>query len=241
MRHRSAIAIVTIIAAGGVALALIPGAPRPEIATIDMATTGSASATLLKTLDDELAPPKTAPIAVPLKVAAIEPAPIAPAAALATPVAPISDVPLRDDRIGASAVNMRSGPSTNADTLSVLAADQPVQVGDTSNGWAQVTLEDGTTGWVYASYLGSAPPAAAAPTRTAIAQPRAVISGSAGDLEDRMAHVGSHLTAYARPLDSAQSVFTLEPGDEVRIAEVRGDWLRVETEDGMMAWIRRAR
>jgi SH3-like domain-containing protein len=253
MRHRSIIAIVTILAAGGVGLALIPGQAKPEIANIDAASSaptgiGAAAPSLLRTLDYELSPPTVAPATPPTKVAAVEPAPIAPAASLAAPAPPISDTPLSDDRIGPTAVNMRSGPSTSSDTLSVLTPDQPVQVGETRNGWVQVTLPDGTGGWVYGTYLARAAVAAPAtensaapPARTTTAQARAVIRGSAGDLEDRMAHIASPLTAYSRPLDSARSVFTLQPGDEVRIAEVRGDWLRVETDDGMMAWIRRAR
>jgi len=263
MSHRSVIAIVTILAAGGLGLALMPGPAKPEIASVEpphpVSQTGAASPKLLKTLNDELAPPKaTAPV-VPVQVATAGPAPtasaLAPAAALAAPAAPASDS-LRGDRIGPSAVNMRAGPSSGAATLSVLPADQPVQVSEVTNGWAHVTLADGTTGWVYGTYLANGVPNApsaqprtsttattttTAQTRVASTQARAVIRGSAGDLEDRIAHVASHLTAYARPMDSAQSVFTLEPGDEVRIAEVRGDWLRVETEDGIMAWIRRAR
>ncbi|HVY51429.1 MAG TPA: SH3 domain-containing protein [Devosia sp.] len=43
----------------------------------------------------------------------------------------------------------------------------------------------------------------------------------------------------SRPSDTSPSIFTFTPGDEVRIAEVRGNWLRVETEDGFSAWIRR--
>jgi len=260
MSHRSVIAIVTILAAGGLGLALIPGSAKPEIAKAETpqpsSQAGAASPKLLKTLDDELAPPKANSPTVPVKIATAGPAPmasaLAPAAALAAPAAPDAGA-LRGDRIGPTAVNMRSGPSTGAATLAVLAADQPVQIGDVSNGWVQVTLADGTSGWVYGTYLangapatastpkpaGAAPASAATPTRIASTQARAVIRGS-GDLEDRIAHVASHLTAYARPFDSAQSVFSLEPGDEVRIAEVRGNWLRVETEDGMTAWIRRA-
>jgi SH3-like domain-containing protein len=252
MSHRSIIAIITILAAGGVGLALIPGQPKPEIATIDQAQSapsriGAASPTLLRTLDDELAPPKAVTPVAPVKVAAIAPSPVTTAADLAAPAMPatlVSTTPLGDDRIGPSAVNMRAGPSTSAEAITVLTPDQPVQIAQTSNGWVQVTLADGTTGWVYGSYLaGAAPqaPAKIAETTPSRPQPRAVIHGDSSDLEDRMAHIASRLTAYSRPLDSAQSVFTLEPGDEVRIAEVRGDWLRVETDDGMMAWIRRAR
>ena len=106
-----------------------------------------------------------------------------------------------------------------------------------------VTRADGSTGWVYSAYLSSAGSAAAASDQSrriaSTDQPRAVIHGGDGDLTDRTARIASRLPAYSRPADGAQSVFTLQPGDEVYIAEVRGNWLRVETADGMSAWIRR--
>ena len=114
-----------------------------------------------------------------------------------------------------------------------------VRTGESSGGWVKVTRADGSTGWVYSSFLASNASAAPPPTRVASAQPRAVIHGGTGDLADRTARIASRLPAYARPNDGAQSVFMLQPGDQVYIAEVRGSWLRVETEDGMTAWIRR--
>jgi SH3-like domain-containing protein len=68
---------------------------------------------------------------------------------------------------------------------------------------------------------------------------RATIKGGDGDLEDRTARIASRLTAYSHPGDSADAIMTLSPGTRVRIAEVRGNWLRVETRDGASAWIKR--
>lgn len=62
-----------------------------------------------------------------------------------------------------TAVNMRSGPGTSYGVLKVLTKGQAVQAsGTVTKGWRQVTL-NGTTGWVYTSYLAAASTDAAAP------------------------------------------------------------------------------
>lgn len=245
MRHR-VLAIVAVVALGVGALALIPGSTRPMVATADadqasvvLASVSTPNRDLLRRLDAEVAPPPARPAPPappePVKVAAVDPAPIVDSA----PSAPVPDPNLKPDSIGATAVNLRSGPSSAAQPITVLQPGEAVQVGESSGGWVKVTRADGSTGWVYSSFLASNASAAPPPTRVASAQPRAVIHGGTGDLADRTARIASRLPAYARPNDGAQSVFMLQPGDQVYIAEVRGSWLRVETEDGMTAWIRR--
>jgi SH3-like domain-containing protein len=165
-----------------------------------------------------------------------------------------ADPSLHSETVGSSAVNLRAGPSSNAQQIAVLQPGEPVQTGEISGGWVKVTRADGTSGWVYSSYLSGGKRAssgtqvadtstgslaATPPPAPKAARPRAVVHGASGDLEDRIARIASRLPGYARPSDSAQSVFTFTPGDEVRIAEVRGNWLRVETADGFTAWIRR--
>jgi len=250
MRHR-VLAIAAVVALGIGALALIPAGTRPTVATLEarpaqtaIASVSSPNPDLLRRLDNEIAPPPVQPaLPEPVKVAAVPPAAApAPEPASSSMLAP--DPNLKPDTIGLSAVNLRSGPSTSAQPISVLQPGEAIQVGESSGGWVKVTRADGSSGWVYSSYLasnaGTAPASGNQPTRVASDdQPRAVIRGGDGDLEDRTARIASRLPAYARPSNGAQSVFTLQPGDEVYIAEVRGSWLRVETEDGMTAWIRR--
>lgn len=254
MRHR-ALAIVSIVAVGLAALALIPGHTAPKVATaeadganVTLASVSTPNPALLRRLDAEVAPPPPkAEGPAPAKVAVAAPTPtsaLATGTDLASAAAPRVDPTLKPGSIGSSAVNLRAGPSSSAQQISVLQPGEAIQVGESSGGWVKVTRADGSTGWVYSSYLaGNAPAAAPAtdqPTRVASEdQPRAVIRGGDGNLEDRTARIASRLPAYARPSSGAQSVFTLQPGDEVYIAEVRGNWLRVETADGISAWIRR--
>lgn len=171
--------------------------------------------------------------------------------------APLVDSNLRPDSIGRSAVNMRAGPSTATATIGVLQPGAAVQTGESDGGWVEVTLTDGTTGWVYSRYLASTaatvaaadaeeapaakpskPNKAAKPSKTA----KAVVKGNDNDrdLEGRTARIDAALVARSKPSGNASGVFRTSPGERVRILDVRGNWLRIITADGSTGWIERA-
>ena len=165
--------------------------------------------------------------------------------------APLVDPNLRQDRIGSSAVNLRAGPSTATATIGVLKPGQAVQTGESDGGWVEVTLPDGTTGWVYSRYLAStaATVAAADAEQAPAAKPskpsktaKAVVKGrgSNGDLEGRTARIDAALVARSKPNSGASRVFRTSPGERVKILDVRGNWLRIVTADGSTGWIERA-
>src|SRR3569832_1808973 len=56
---------------------------------------------------------------------------------------------------GKSAVNLRAGPSSATRNLAVLHPGEVVRVAQITRGWAQVMRTDGSTGWVYSSFLSS--------------------------------------------------------------------------------------
>lgn len=248
-RRTRFIAVATVLGAGLVALALIPGDSSPggnPDANVALASVSSPNPDLLARLDAEVSPPPPVQAKPEAARVAVQSVALRPATDIATPAIPdATDPDLHPATIGASAVNMRAGPSSSAQQLSVLQPGEAVQTGQSINGWIKVTRADGSSGWMYSSYLsGSAQAQAAAsdpaPAKVAEAQPpRATIKSGDGDLRDRMARIGSELPAYDRPGGSARAIFTFSPGERVRIAEVRGDWLRVETNDGTSAWIRR--
>lgn len=191
----------------------------------------------------------------------VKPDPNVRTAALVAPETDLEGAPLvvpnlRPDSIGPAAVNLRAGPSTATATITVLQPGQPVQKGETDGGWVEVTLADGTTGWVYSRYLASvaaaAPVQAKAPARKseattanstvkgtkATVKGKAVVKGKGnGDLEGRTARIDASIPARAKPDSSARSKFRTEPGERVRILDVRGNWLRIRTADGSSGWI----
>ena len=255
IRRSRFIVVGALLGAGLAAVALIPG-QQATVANADstqvaLTSVSSPNPDLLKRLNAAVA---SAPVVAPSKtvlpeqadVASVQPVSLTTGVDLASPTAAAAPAAqLKSDTVGGSAVNLRAGPSSSAQQLSVLQPGESIRTGQTIGGWVQITRADGSTGWVYSSYLSSSgaqvttPTPKAQPARVATAQPRAVIKGGTGDLEDRTARIASRLPAYARPRDSADTIFTFQPGDQVRIAEVRGDWLRVETDEGISAWIRR--
>lgn len=241
MRHRTRLfAIAAAIAVGVGALMLIPGGTVPPPAEAkDDPVTPLVAAINEMTMS---APPKPADVAAVTSKSIPTVTQEASLGTTAEQAPPTVDPSLRQDAIGPSAVNLRDGPSASANKISVLQPGDAIGVGENSGTWVKVTLPDGTTGWISSRYLASAPQSVA-PQQTANVEThgpaRAVISGGYGDLEGRTAVIGSRLIAYAGPSDSADGLFTLRPGTRVRIAQVSGNWVRIETANGISAWIRR--
>ncbi len=156
--------------------------------------------------------------------------------------APLADPTLKPDAIGRSAVNLRAGPSSDTATVTVLQPGQAVSTGESDGGWVEVTLPDGTTGWVFSRYLASveaAAPAAEADTPKAkSATTTATIKGDTrGGLEGKTARIQSSLNVRTIPSSTARTVFRTEPGERVKIVDTRGNWIRIVTADGSSGWI----
>jgi SH3-like domain-containing protein len=213
---------------------------QETIAAIDALLGPSAEPTPLANPEIPSGINPTRPAADPnLHTAALTP----PAPATDLEGAPLVDPSLRPDSVGSSAVNLRAGPSSATATVTVLQPGQAVQTGESDGGWIEVTLPDGTTGWVYSRYLASnatTTTASADPADTAAKpEPKATIAGKGnGDLQGRTARIQSALTARAKPNSGAATVFQTEPGERVKILDQRGDWLRIRTADGSSGWIK---
>jgi SH3-like domain-containing protein len=249
-RRTKTIAIGSALILGLGALTLIPADPARvapgEIQSVTSAETvaaidamlGAGEATAAPTSEPEI----ESGIRPALGNASIQPA------ALQTEISeppPVIDPSLRADAIGSKAVNLRAGPGTNSTTVTVLQPGQPVHAGAIENGWAQVTLDDGTTGWVYSRYLASVAatlPAEEPKSVETVAEDspteRAVLSGGDGSLKGRTARIEARLAVRSEP--DGDMLFRTEPGERVRILGTRGDWLKIRTADGTTGWIQRA-
>jgi SH3-like domain-containing protein len=157
---------------------------------------------------------------------------------LSRPSAPANpeSTAMTDGRVGAQAVNARSGPAADADKLFVLAAGEPVKLGETSTGWVHIYRQSGESGWVYGRYLAGQPAA------TDARQPPAdIASNPVPAKKDKpaktLALVQFPMAVLAEPNEDAALLFVLRPGDRVRFAETRGTWTRVVTEDGISGWV----
>jgi SH3-like domain-containing protein len=243
----------TLIAAGCVAVLgamfLIPGVKEGAVADVATITSVTSHETIAA-IDAMLSPPlpeSPLPDRDPPARPAPEPEPENfQTAALTSPAVepPAIDPGLRPDAIGPSAVNLRAGPSTSTATVTVLQPGQAVHTGSTDSGWVEVTLPDGTNGWVFSRYLASV--IAAAPPEPEPVAPRAEDTGTAravikgndnGNLEGRTARIEASLEVRSIPSRSARTVFRTEPGERVKIVDTRGKWLRIVTADGSSGWI----
>jgi SH3-like domain-containing protein len=251
-----------LIAVGGVAILgamlLIPGRENAAVAdTAAPIVTDFTSQETIAAIDALLGPsedPAAAATAdIPSGINPVRPDPNLQTAALTTPDttpstdlegAPLVDPNLRPDTVGGSAVNLRAGPSSATATITVIQPGQAVQTGESDGGWIEVTLPDGTTGWVYSRYLASNATTTTASadleqtTSPAKPEPKATVQGGKGDLQGRTARIQSALTARAKPNSGAATLFQTEPGERVRIIDQRGDWLRIRTSDGSSGWIK---
>ena len=251
-RTRNALIGGAVIAALAAVL-LIPGdpdavvapAPVPVAATTNAETIATIDAMLIAnvapTVPDEDVNAGASPAASP-PVAAIADVP-ADIAEDEIPPDPAVDPSLRADAIGSSAVNLRAGPSSDTATVTVLQPGAPIYVGNSQDGWSEVTLEDGTTGWVFSRYIASERASEPDPagSRLATAEPEraATVSGGSGrDLAGRTARIESSLVVRSAPSTTGRTLFRTEPGERVRIIDVDGNWLRIETADGSSGWIR---
>ena len=157
-------------------------------------------------------------------------------------------------RVGASALNVRAGPSSSNQKLFVLRPGEPVRVSEVDGNWARIVRGDGDEGWVFGRYLtglnGDA--VATAPTEAsdsaASEQPQQESPSSAARESEeapsadagtgRYARSASNVPARAAPSPGAAPVFVLPAGERVKIAEVRGPWVRIITDSGVSGWVR---
>lgn len=263
----------TFIAAGGIAalgaMLLIPGGTE-RVAIADSASIVEPSQETIAAIDAMLGVTET-PAVAPQQVARVEAAPplrttprldsnLQTAALTAPepevpatselPAADLEDAPLveanlRPDAIGLSAVKLRAGPSSSTAAVTVLQPGQAVQTGESDGGWVEITLPDGTTGWVFSRYLASVAATATAEPKGAVegdtrkaTTAKATIKGKGkGALEGRTARIENSITARAKPNGDARGVFRTEPGERVRIVDVKGNWLHIQTVDGSSGWI----
>ena len=247
-RHSKSIAIGSALILGVATLALIPADPAARVGEVSVPSmTNTETVAAIDAMLEASEP--IAPAATPEREILRSPAPVETAslqpAALATEISepePAIDPSLRADAIGSKAVNLRAGPSTDHATVTVLQPGQALHAGEVQNGWAEITLDDGTKGWVYSRYLASVaatmPAEEPAPAVDREANRRAVVSGGDGNIEGRTARIESRLAVLAEP--GGDTLFRTEPGERVRILDARGDWLKIRTADGTVGWIQRA-
>jgi len=123
------------------------------------------------------------------------------------------EVTSKSDTVGRSAVTLRAGPSSSTRKLVMLPPGEVVRIGQASGGWVQVVLTDGSTGWVYSSFLSSYTanrailPKPKRPKKAAV-QTSHVAKQDPTSLDGKTMGFPSLLSTFRRPGASTRSIFT---------------------------------
>lgn len=138
--------------------------------------------------------------------------------------------------VGASALNVRAGPSSSTAKLFVLQPGTKVAAAESEGKWVRIITPDGQEGWVFGRYLSTGEPVAAKPkVETAAVKTR---DEPAEVRKPQTARIAGRVALRASPSRLSERLFVLEPGERVAIAERRGNWARVVVDGGVSGWVR---
>ncbi len=113
--------------------------------------------------------------------------------------------------VTATSLNVRSGPSTSNSIITAISNGTRVTILSESNGWYNVRLPDGRTGWASGQYISTA-----AGTGTVTA---------------------TSLNVRTGPSTSNTIITTIPNGTRVTILGDSGNWYNVRLPDGRIGWV----
>ena len=127
-------------------------------------------------------------------------------------------------QVTASALNIRSGPSTSYGVVTKAYKGESVEILESSNGWYKVKLSNGTIGWGSSDYISTSP-------------------NSSEGSSDNNTSTGTKATVTASALNirsgastSYGIVTTAYKGEIVEILESSNGWHKVKLSDGKIGW-----
>ncbi|CEP92890.1 SH3-domain-containing protein [[Clostridium] sordellii] len=129
--------------------------------------------------------------------------------------------------ITASALNVRSGPSTGYNVIGTTYQGNTVEIITSSNGWHKVKLSNGQVGWVSGQYVSLSGDAGN--------------SGNGGSTETPSTGKKATVTASALNVRSGPStsngvIGTVYKGNTVEILENSNGWSKIKTSSGQVGW-----
>lgn len=133
----------------------------------------------------------------------------------------------RTGTVNASSLNVRSQPSTTATAIAGLKRNDTVTILSTANGWHQIRMANGTTGYVSADFIIIG--GGAAPTPTPSAPPSGTVQTGAVSSQTLAMRSGASTTAG--------SIGTLSKGTAVTILGTTGAWMQVRLSNGTTGYV----
>ena len=122
--------------------------------------------------------------------------------------------------ITASALNIRTGAGTNYSKITMAYKGDTVEILSSSNGWYNVRLSNGKTGWASGDYIVKG----SSSNSTQVSNGKAKVTASS-------------LNVRKGPSTSYSKVGSLSNGQIVDILEKSGTWTKIKTSGGLIGWV----
>ncbi len=121
--------------------------------------------------------------------------------------------------VTASALNVRSGPSTSYSITTKLYKGNKVEILETSNGWHKIKTSNGIIGWVSSSYIS-------------------VSSGNTSQTSYKATVTATSLNVRSGAGTSYSVITKLSKGTVVDVLESASNgWKKVKTSNGTIGWV----
>ena len=146
-----------------------------------------------------------------------------------------------------SSMHLRSGPSTETESVCILAHGAVLQVLGTSGEWANVRTQAGETGYVKSKYLVAvdatpAPAVTAEPTPEATPTPAPTVAPTAAPDAPVYAQLklssGNSMNLRLGPSTSSKVVTVLKNGAVLQVLGVQGEWSQVRNGAGKTGFVK---
>lgn len=126
--------------------------------------------------------------------------------------------------INTSALNIRTGPSTDYNRIDKAYKGNVVEILEKSNGWYRVKLSNGTIGWGSGQYITVSGQQNKPPTSTPSTNTRGKVTAS------------PRLNIRSGPSTSYSILTTSNYGDVVELIEKSNGWYKVKLSNGTTGW-----
>ena len=146
-----------------------------------------------------------------------------------------------------SSMHLRSGPSTETESVCILAHGAVLQVLGTSGEWANVRTQAGENGYVKSKYLVAvdatpAPAVTAEPTPEATPTPAPTVAPTAAPDAPVYAQLklssGNSMNLRQGPSTSSKVVTVLKNGAVLQVLGVQGEWSQVRNSAGKTGFVK---
>jgi uncharacterized protein YgiM (DUF1202 family) len=151
-------------------------------------------------------------------------------------------------------VNVRSGPSTEAERVLVLKRGDEVKALAVAGDWVEVEVSEGRTGWMLGEFLtegdltglperDAAVETAATPEEPVATEPETELVAEVETTEatslsgDVRTVRGAGVNVRSSPSSSSEKLFALPGGEQVSVTDTQRGWLQVTDDRGRSGWL----